>query len=267
MISSILLTVATPYHSWMIRVKIIGLSCRISSLLQGSFEKETYNYIDPTNQSYRISFMDDTRARRMHDTRINACVMTHASTYVWHIFMNVCVAYIHTHTCMCCMYSCISSQKGMLSAWMYVWHIFMYLCTCMYVLYACICCWCTLYVWKKCMYAVYEDMNVYHTYIHTSISVHSYIPFIYTCIHLNCTDILMDRCYAYTLACHIWVVLHCECVMSHIQTSHATHMRSSRTSVRAAMRTAFRTSINESCHTYKRAMSCAWIRHEPQFVQ
>ena len=34
--------------------KIIGLFCRIMSLLQGSFTKETYKIIDPTNQSHHI---------------------------------------------------------------------------------------------------------------------------------------------------------------------------------------------------------------------
>jgi len=34
--------------------KIIGLFCRILSLLYGSFAKETYNLIDPTNQSHPI---------------------------------------------------------------------------------------------------------------------------------------------------------------------------------------------------------------------
>ena len=34
--------------------KIIGLFCRILSLLWGSFAKETYNLIDPTNQSHPI---------------------------------------------------------------------------------------------------------------------------------------------------------------------------------------------------------------------
>jgi len=34
--------------------KIIGLFCRILSLLLGSFAKETYNFIDPTNQSHPI---------------------------------------------------------------------------------------------------------------------------------------------------------------------------------------------------------------------
>jgi len=36
--------------------KIIGLSCRILSLSLGSFAKETYNSIDPTNQSHPIPF-------------------------------------------------------------------------------------------------------------------------------------------------------------------------------------------------------------------
>ena len=35
-------------------VKIIGLFCRISSLLQGSFAKQTYNFKEPTNRSHRI---------------------------------------------------------------------------------------------------------------------------------------------------------------------------------------------------------------------
>ena len=34
--------------------KIIGLFCRIASLLQGSFAKETYNLTDPINQSHLI---------------------------------------------------------------------------------------------------------------------------------------------------------------------------------------------------------------------
>ena len=40
--------------------KIIGRFCRILSLLFGSFAKETYNFIDPTNQShptFQISYL------------------------------------------------------------------------------------------------------------------------------------------------------------------------------------------------------------------
>jgi len=35
-------------------LKIIGLICRISSLLQGSFAKETYIFKEPTNRSHPI---------------------------------------------------------------------------------------------------------------------------------------------------------------------------------------------------------------------
>ena len=35
--------------------KIVGLFCRISSLLKGSFAKETCHFIGPTNQSHPIA--------------------------------------------------------------------------------------------------------------------------------------------------------------------------------------------------------------------
>jgi len=35
-------------------LKIIGFFCRISSLLQGSFAKETYHFREPTNRSHPI---------------------------------------------------------------------------------------------------------------------------------------------------------------------------------------------------------------------
>jgi len=36
-------------------LKIVGLFCKISSILQGSFAKETYNFKEPTNRSRPIS--------------------------------------------------------------------------------------------------------------------------------------------------------------------------------------------------------------------
>ena len=36
-------------------LKMIGLFCRISTLLQGSFAKETYDFKEPTNQRHPIS--------------------------------------------------------------------------------------------------------------------------------------------------------------------------------------------------------------------
>jgi len=39
-------------------LKIIGLFCRTSSLLWGSFAKETYNCKEPTNQSHLIAYLN-----------------------------------------------------------------------------------------------------------------------------------------------------------------------------------------------------------------
>jgi len=36
------------------RLKITGLFCRLSSLLQGSFAKETYNFKEPTNRNHPV---------------------------------------------------------------------------------------------------------------------------------------------------------------------------------------------------------------------
>jgi len=62
-------------------LKIIGLFCRISSLLKGSFAKETYNYQEPTSGSHPVYI------RMSHVTRMTAsCVslMTAScQTYEW----------------------------------------------------------------------------------------------------------------------------------------------------------------------------------------
>jgi len=64
----------------------ICLFCRISSLLQGSFAKETYNLKEPTSLAF--SMWDVTRQYVRHDSFIcvtrlfHMCDMTHA--YVWH---------------------------------------------------------------------------------------------------------------------------------------------------------------------------------------
>ena len=67
-------------------LKIIGLFCRISSLLQGSFAKETYNLKEPTNHSHPITIQDT------HDL-CDICV-THviACEYTENIYTNMCTA-------------------------------------------------------------------------------------------------------------------------------------------------------------------------------
>ena len=64
-------------------LKVIGLFCRISSLLQGCFAKETYNFKAPTHRDHPIW-------RR-------ACIQL-GSTYIYVYIENVNIyVYIHTH--------------------------------------------------------------------------------------------------------------------------------------------------------------------------
>ena len=81
-------------------LKIIGLFCRISSLLQGSFVKETYNFKEPTNHSHPM------------------CM--YVRTYI----------HMYVHICKCvrtCMYVRMSAC---MSACMYVHRLkFTYVCT------------------------------------------------------------------------------------------------------------------------------------------
>ena len=66
-----------PYHLFIITrygvatisrlLKIIGLFCRISSLLYGSFAKEIYHFKEPTNRSHPISFWHPTGLAGMED--------------------------------------------------------------------------------------------------------------------------------------------------------------------------------------------------------
>jgi len=46
--------------------KILGFVCRILSILQGSFAKETYNFIDPADQSHPIWENKTARRRELY---------------------------------------------------------------------------------------------------------------------------------------------------------------------------------------------------------
>jgi len=59
-------------------LEIVGLFCKISSLLQGSFAKETYNFEEPTDRSHPIPSV-----RKAH---------THICQYTY-----ACVAYLGVH--------------------------------------------------------------------------------------------------------------------------------------------------------------------------
>ena len=69
-------------------LKIIGLSCRIWSLLQGSFAKETYNFKEPTNRSHPIP-QQLMQICGMQLIQICAQVVAHLDMCLWHISMVV----------------------------------------------------------------------------------------------------------------------------------------------------------------------------------
>ena len=67
-------------------LKIRGLFCRLSSLLKGSFAKESYNFKEPTNRS--------------HPVWPRLCmyeVVSALATYVWALDIDVCV--FDTYVC------------------------------------------------------------------------------------------------------------------------------------------------------------------------
>ena len=83
--------------------KIIGLFCRIASLLWGSFAKETYDFIDPTSISHPIASQmtrvtgiytrDMTHSYVRHDSFVHA---TTTHSYGRHDFFITCdVTYAH----------------------------------------------------------------------------------------------------------------------------------------------------------------------------
>jgi len=86
-------------------LKIVGLFCRISSLLWGSFAKETYNFKEPTNRSHLICVY-----------RLYVCM---------YVCLYVCV-YTCLHVCMhVCVYVCMSMSTKVCT--------FVCLYVCMYV--------------------------------------------------------------------------------------------------------------------------------------
>jgi len=81
--------------------KIIVLFCRISSLLLGSFAKETYYLIDPTNRSHHIYMFLRTFHISLHKahthTSYDSIMSSHTSHEIYHTFY----AYV-LYVCMSC---------------------------------------------------------------------------------------------------------------------------------------------------------------------
>ena len=71
------------------RLKVIGLFCRILSITQGSFAKETYNFEEPTNRDHPI---------RAKHTRVRMHTRSHTCTYTCTRTHRHTRTHIHTHT-------------------------------------------------------------------------------------------------------------------------------------------------------------------------
>ena len=84
-------------------LKFIGLFCRTSSLLKGSFAKETYNFKEPT-----------TRSHPLH-TFIRDVTPSHGTWRVWPMYV--------------CVYTCIYTYTLYVCVYMYIYiyvHVYMY---------------------------------------------------------------------------------------------------------------------------------------------
>ena len=75
---------------------IIGLFCRILSLLQGSFAKGTYNFIDPTSRSHPIIHIFMSYVHNIYMYTYKNIVYKCLSCI--HVFINVCHIYTYTNT-------------------------------------------------------------------------------------------------------------------------------------------------------------------------
>ena len=141
-------------------LKIIGLSCRISSLLQGSYTKETYNFKEPTNRSHpTCRLRGGTHARTDlvgKASKRNAYKLTY--TYICkYIYVHTYI-YNHIYTrregggnfrqardmCPQQRYIGINIHAYMYNTYTYYMHL--YTCTILHVIYICVhVCTCTIH--------------------------------------------------------------------------------------------------------------------------
>jgi len=146
----------------------IGLFCRISSLLKGSFRKETYNFIDPTNRSHNICIF-----------RINSVSCAHILfLHIVYVQMNSMMTkglqqmWMNSHMCLCfphmCMYRIDSDVQLIMSSQVRSYCIRY---TCVYILHICthfphICMYsissevCVLY-FLRCIFVVFPHVCMY----------------------------------------------------------------------------------------------------------
>ena len=165
---------------------MIGLFCRISSLLQASFAKETYTFIDPTNQSHPICVCIHVHVCK--DTYyLNVCMANAWLSHVTHINETHVTRTYTSHIPMSHMTFCegrlfrrqfLQSRLNPQTNPRYI-YICTYLYMCIYVyIYVCICIHIYIYI---CMY-IYTYLYIY-MYIRIHISIYIYI-YVYICTYV-----------------------------------------------------------------------------------
>ena len=100
-------------------LQILGLFCRIQSLLRGSFAQETYNFQEPTNCSHLIrTFKHTQQFLYMHTNRqtAHAGILRERSAVYVLLFIYI---YISIHICMI---QC-THQEDYCNSYMYIIHV------------------------------------------------------------------------------------------------------------------------------------------------
>jgi len=103
--------------------KIIGLSCRISSLVQGSFAKETYNLIDPTNRSHPMSVFLSPSIIIVISIHVITTIYIYIYIYIYFIYIYIYI-YIYIFYIYIYIYIYIS-----------YYYIYIYICICIHCIY------------------------------------------------------------------------------------------------------------------------------------
>jgi len=184
-------------------LKIIGLFRRISSLLQGSFAKETYNFKEPTNRSHSISGKFTCHGPYLVNKKHMVDLYIYMYTYIY--------IYIHLY----------------IYIYIYIYiniHIYIYLYIYIYIyIYIHIHIYIYIYAWI-CMY-MYSQMGGKGKHPKENIPTRSPQSIIYSSGHIKpwtcsmwikiCGSIYtyMDEAHDRSIYIYVWIYIHMYCNM------------------------------------------------------
>jgi len=214
-------------------LKNTGLFCRISSLLLGSFAKETYNFKEPSNHSHPITPF---YTLRVHDTCKNFRYLLQKEpnkrddilqkrpiflrsllpilhlTCTWHVYTTQVSPIVHIYVYMTCIYiydihvvytyMCIYDIHVYTTYMSYI-HICAQLSTLMHIYATCI------YVYDIHVVCTYMCIYDIHVYTYTT-----YLSYVHICAQVST---LVSRCRIYMSYIHICAHLHnVSCTQTHM---------------------------------------------------